>query len=520
MKHDATHPEGETFFLPAARAGRAEILEASRRVATTRTVQEVLEGVPGPAVVITELRQIVAANRRLLDELGLETVEDILGRRPGEALGCRNVAEAPSGCGTGQRCLYCGLVRAIVESLETERTATDECRLARKDGSALDLEVSSTPTLLDDLPVVFVAMRDVSSEKRRRILECTFLHDLLNTAGGLRGLLSMAEATEDPQDRARLRGSLLALADDLIGEIRDHRRLCDAEEGRLELHRATAPVGRIVEEVGLLYLSHEAARGRTLALAGAPDLAVHTDLALLRRVLGNMVKNALEATPERGQVRFWADGSDGQVAFHVRNPGVLSDAVRMQVFQRSFTTKGEGRGLGTYAMKLLGERFLGGHVDFTSVAPEGTTFTFRMPARASGLVASDTPETFQGARALVVDDMRLNRLILCSQLERRGLRVDEAHDGHAALAAISRHSYDLVLVDIEMPGMNGLDLAREIRAREEECLRHTPVVALTAHDVREYALRCEEAGIDELVEKPLDGPTLVELLARHVGQCV
>jgi len=520
MPQDPRRHEGETFFLPAARATATEVEEASAHVSAAKTVGQVLEGVPGPAVVVTELRQIVAANRRLLDDLGLDTVEEVLGRRPGEALGCRNVTDAPSGCGTGRRCLYCGLVQAILRCLETERTATDECRIARTDGSALDLEVSATPTLLDDLPVVFVALRDVSAEKRRRVLERTFFHDLLNTAGGLRGLLSMAEASENPQDRARLRGSLLALADDLIGEIRDHRRLCDAEEGNLELHPRPAAVGRIVEDLGLLYLSHESARGRTLALAGAPDLVVDTDLGLLRRVLGNMLKNALEATPERGQVRFWAEGSDGEVAFRVRNPGVMPEDVRLQVFQRSFTTKGEGRGLGTYAMKLLGERYLGGRIDFTSEAPEGTTFTFRLPARAGAVDDPMARATFDGAHVLVVDDVRLNRLILRHLLERRGVRVDEAHDGHSALVALARHDYDLVLLDIEMPGMDGLDLAREVRAREAEVRRHTPLVALTGYDARKERERHLAAGLDEILEKPVDGRTLAEVLGRRLAQHV
>ena len=377
-------PEDEardTFFLPARRAGPAEIAEAAERVGSTQTVCQVLDGLPGPAVVINEFRQILAANKRLLDDLGVASVEDLLGQRPGEALGCRAVAEAPGGCGTGRRCAYCGCVNAVAESLKTDTTQTAECRIARADGTALDFEVSATPTLLDDMPVVFVALRDISAEKRREVLERTFFHDLLNTAGGLRGLLSMSGSTESPEDRARLRGSLLALADDLITEIRNHRQLCEAEEGNLDLFVSPHPVARILEDVGLLYLSHEAARGRTLALRGGPDLVVETDPIVLKRVLGNMVKNALEAAPEHGTVTFWAGAENDGVAFHVQNPGVMPDSVQQQIFQRSFSTKGEGRGLGTYSMKLLGERYLHGEVSFHSEPGTGTTFTFKLNCR-------------------------------------------------------------------------------------------------------------------------------------------
>lgn len=511
-------PENEardTFFLPAERAGTAEVGDTAERVRATETVRHVLDGLPGPAVVLNEFRQILAANQRLLDDLGLDSVEALLGVRPGEAYGCRSAAEAPGGCGTGKRCAYCGLAGAILKSLESGRTETDECRIATTSGAALDLEVSATPTLLDDLPVVFVAMRDISAEKRRQVLERTFFHDLLNTAGGLRGLLTLSETAENPRDRARLRGSLLTLADDLIAEIRNHRTLCEAEEGVLGLHVSVHEVSRILEDVGLLYVSHEAARGRTLALRGAPDLVLETDPILLKRVLGNMVKNALEATPEGGQVTFWAEAEEHGAAFHVRNPGVMPDPVQQQIFQRSFSTKGEGRGLGTYGMKLLGEQYLQGRVSFVSEPGKGTTFTFRLPAREGDREPAprDLPE---GAEVLVVDDMRLSRLILRHQLETRGCRVTEAPDGRSALELLGSRPFDLVLLDVQMPGMSGIDLARVVRAREEDLDFHTPLVALTGYDDRKNHEECMAAGIDEILEKPVDGETLADVLSRRI----
>lgn len=503
----------DTFFLPAERAEPAAVAAASQRVCREETVRHVLEVLPGPAVVLNGFRQILAANRRLLDELGLESVEAVLGQRPGEAMRCRGAVEAPGGCGTGKRCAYCGCVSAIRKSLQTDRTETAECRIARVDGAALDLEVSATPTLLDDMPVVFVALRDISAEKRREVLERTFFHDLLNTAGGLRGLLTMSETAESPEARARLRGSLLALADDLITEIRNHRQLCEAEEGNLELSTSTVRAPRIVEDVGLLYLSHEAAQGRTLALKGAPALLLETDPIILKRVLGNMVKNALEAVPEDETVTFWAEAEEDGIAFHVRNPGVMPEAVRQQVFQRSFSTKGEGRGLGTYAMKLLGERYLGGRVSFVSEPGAGTTFTLRLPARA-GDGASAHAEVPAGLEVLVVDDMRLNRMILRHQLEHHGCRVAEAPDGRAALELVQARAFDLVLLDVQMPGMNGIDLAHAVRAREQDTDLHLPLVALTGYDDRGNHAACTAAGIDEILEKPVDGETLADVLGR------
>ena len=99
-------PEDEardTFFLPAERAGAEEVAEASSRACREEAVRRVLDALPDPAVVLNRFRQILAANQRLLDDLGLDSVEDVLGLRPGEAIGCRAANEGPGGCGTGKR---------------------------------------------------------------------------------------------------------------------------------------------------------------------------------------------------------------------------------------------------------------------------------------------------------------------------------------------------------------------------------------------------------------------------------
>ena len=129
---------------------------------------------------------------------------------------------------------------------------------------------------------------------------------------------------------------------------------------------------------------HPAARGRRLAVAPTiGDLAVRTDGVVLHHVLANMVVNALEATPVGREVRLSAGPVAGGVAFRVWNPGAIPAAVRPRIFQRYFTTKpGEGHGQGTFAMKLFGERYLGGEVSFDTSPDAGTTFELRLPLRA------------------------------------------------------------------------------------------------------------------------------------------
>ena len=111
------------------------------------------------------------------------------------------------------------------------------------------------------------------------------------------------------------------------------------------------------------------------------SLAVNlfSDPVLLERVLGNMIKNALEATPSNGTVTVGCGPIQGGVQFWVHNPTDMPRDVQLQVFQRAFSTKGKGRGFGTYGIKLLAERYLQGGIGFESVEAEGTTFWISLP---------------------------------------------------------------------------------------------------------------------------------------------
>ena len=158
------------------------------------------------------------------------------------------------------------------------------------------------------------------------------------------------------------------------------RQLLAAEHGELTRELAAVLLPQFLEELAGFYRHHELARGRTIELRPVDRLSIMTDPTLLRRVLGNLVKNALEATPEGGAVTIGAALERGHVRLTVHNPGSMAAEVQGQIFHRSFSTKpGSGRGIGTHSARLLTERYLGGKVSFTSDEAEGTTFTVALP---------------------------------------------------------------------------------------------------------------------------------------------
>jgi signal transduction histidine kinase len=170
------------------------------------------------------------------------------------------------------------------------------------------------------------------------------------------------------------------LAATLIDELRAQQALAAAEHGELSVELGAMSSLSVLEELAERYRTHEVAGGRRIEVArGAVDAAILSDRTLLGRVVGNMIKNALEACPADSVVTLDCRADAARVAFSVHNPSAMPGDVQLQLFQRSFSTKGVGRGLGTYSMRLLSERYLGGTVTFFSSPEQGTTFIATFP---------------------------------------------------------------------------------------------------------------------------------------------
>lgn len=388
MTKAAQENKAATFFAPAERASRMEVDETRYRVLLDRTLSSLLDAIPDYALILNHERQVIAVNKRLLDAFRLGNPNSIIGKRPGEAFGCIFSSEGPSGCGTGNHCSVCGAVMSILESQQNLVQSCHECHITldRKGGTSLDLEVCSNPATVNGIPVTVCIMRDISDQKRRNILERVFFHDVINTAGGIHGMASMlAENPGLPTAKeVEYKQWLVLLSGRLIDEINHQRNLLAAEKGEFKPDLGMVHIPDLMQEVHALYVSHDIGEGRALVMGDIVDVSIESDRQILYRILGNLVKNALEATPRGGTVTLSCAGDDDRVTFSVTNPGVMPAEVQLQIFQRSFSTKAAtGRGIGTYSVKLFGERYLKGKVAFSSREPDGTTFTLSVPRHFS-----------------------------------------------------------------------------------------------------------------------------------------
>lgn len=369
-----------TFFAADGRDATEDLARKRAILQNSEVFQALIQSVPLPVMVLNDKRQVVAANEPLLNLAG-RLEQGIVGKRPGEVIGCARWKEGPDGCGTSRYCLTCGAVEAILASQGCDDRVTRECRIvceSETGPAAMDLRVTARGIELEGERFSVCSVEDVSDRKRLAVLTRMFFHDVLNTAGCIQGYMYLLARGGDGGSNYTER--LSDLIAQLVEEIESQRDLTYAESGDLAVQPEAVHTGALLMDLRTLYAGHSVAQGRQIALGDIWDGPLVTEGRLLARVLGNMVKNALEATPVGGTVSLDCLPRQEEVVFRVRNPGVIPENVQLQIFQRSFSTKAPaGRGIGTYSMKLLGERYLRGRVDFVSREPEGTVFSLAIP---------------------------------------------------------------------------------------------------------------------------------------------
>jgi CheY-like chemotaxis protein len=467
-----------TQFAPAERSSDQELQLQLKRFQENKTLHLVADASPYILLVLNQNRQVVYGNRRLVETFSKVDFLFACGLRPGELFSCVHSTETEGGCGTTEFCRTCGAVKAILNGLNG-KVDVQECRINQQNsGEALDLRVYTTPIQIDGEPYTFFAITDISNEKRRDVLERVFFHDVLNTAGGLDGMLAQLETVADISELQNLHKELHTVSKELIDEIAGQRS----------------------------YQAHEVAKGKNLAIhERTVDCEFMSDRTLLGRVVGNMLKNALEASGVGETVTTGCQIEEQTLRFWVHNLRYMPRNIQLQLFQRSFSTKGSGRGLGTYSMKLLGERYLKGKVSFLSDPEQGTTFQIELPwilLEAPPVNTKPELEPNKPLRVLIADDNVFMRNVIQSIVKKLGHQSDVVSNGLEVLAALKNTSYDVVLMDGNMPEMDGAETTRQIR-NSGPGSSQPRIIALTGDGMPGDRERYLSLGMDGYVSKPV-----------------
>jgi len=373
----------DTKYAPAERLSRNDIEKQLQEILSASYVTELLEALPYIAAILNENRQIIYANDSVMKLLGFTCVEEFIGKRPGELLSCINSATEPGGCGTSENCSVCGAVNTILKSQENNEKTVGECRISSiidEKPMSFDFLVSATPIQFNQKPYTLFTINDISSDKRRRMLERIFFHDILNISGSIEGVVELLKTMDDANEIREMINLASDATRQLNEEIITQRELLAAENNELKSHPANLSTAYIIELSINSIKNHQVAEGKNIEISPqSENLIIKTDKVMLIRVLVNMIKNALEATLKNTTVEIGCKKADEKCVFWVHNQTFIPNHIQLQIFQRSFSTKGEGRGIGTYSMKILTENYLGGKIGFTSTEDQGTTFFVGLP---------------------------------------------------------------------------------------------------------------------------------------------
>lgn len=344
-------------------------------------IVNILNSVHEMALLLDEKRRIVFFNDKFREFAEEYSLSAEVGLRPGNAFNCIYALGGDDLCGTTDFCRYCGGNKSIEESRQGKK-AFSECRIAALNGNAFDLNVSATPIMLDDAQFTLYCIIDISSDTRKQVLEKIFFHDINNIVNGVGLLLDMMDDTIESGDKDELHktAKLLAAAmNSLRNEIHAQHIITLAEKDELPVSPAKTCIETMLSEVSEFFRTSTTGNGIEIDICiDTEDRCITVDPVLLKRVLINMVKNACEASSKGQKVTIGFKTVRGKVQFCVHNESVIPDDVRGNIFKRSFSTKGKGRGLGTYSMRLLTERYLKGRIYFETSEEFGTEFCLEL----------------------------------------------------------------------------------------------------------------------------------------------
>ncbi len=356
-------------------------------------------------------------------------------------------------------------------------------------------------------------------------------HEIRTPMNGVIGIGKLLQDTKMTTEQAEYVAIIQSSAHSLLGIINEILDFSKIEAGKLELEEAA--FGLAEELRPLLRMMENRAReaGVVMEWRFAPETPerVVGDVGRLKQVLTNLIGNAIKFSPGgEVQVNIGAEAASEErvvVRFAVRDTGIgIAAEKQASVFEAFTQADGStarrfgGTGLGlTISQRLV--KLMGGELRVESELGRGSHFWFAIPLGRAGKEGEGEMETpavaVRPLKLLLADDNRVNQTVGRRLLEKMGHRVEVAGNGREALRALMVADFDAVLMDIQMPEMDGLEATRAIRERERLTGAHLPVLAMTAHALEEDRRRCLAAGMDGYIAKPIDPGELMNLLKVH-----
>jgi PAS domain S-box-containing protein len=550
LRKDGTIIPLQTFFRhirwDGVEAEQRIIIDISSRRLAERLVREneehygrLLEVLPD-GILVHALGQIVYANPAMADIFGYSSPEDLIGELVDDRI--------PPG--------QLERVRARRRQLEEcQQTDLEEIRYLRFDGSEVPVERLAVRTNWKGQASTLLVVRNIAQREHaeRELRESKERAEAANRAKSeflavmsheirtpMNGVIGMADVLANTELAPQQRDFVQTIKDSgnaLLGLLNDILDLSKIEAGRLDLDETDFSIDELLDATNALWCHSAEAKGLKFSILNKVtdvDL-VRGDRNRLRQVLNNLVGNAIKFT-ETGSIDIQVssvsrEGDEFELRFEIRDTGIgLWEEQRQRIFQpfsqadSSTTRRFGGTGLGLTICKNL-VALLGGEVGVESKPGSGSTFWFTILAdRGSRNTAvemirdnenSDTAETVKDRllHILVAEDNLINKQVISWILAPLNAQLDIVDNGIEAVSAVARSTYDLVLMDIQMPQMNGIEATREIRRLSGAAGRVT-IIAITANAMAGDREQYLEAGMTDYVVKPVDPKMLFSAIER------
>ena len=353
----------------------------------SKSVQKILDAFPQPTALLNTEEKVISVNSNFLKLFSYPNDDYLIGKRPEEIFNCIFAIDTFYENQISAQCRKCGENLSVFDSKVLCNKFTDRCNLTFVDENGHfddfhNMKISKSPFNLDETQYYLFSITDISNDVRRRLEERIFFHDVLNKAGNILGILDVLNLVGSDDERSdELYESLKNTSQDLINEIKYQRDLSAAENNELiPALYMTSSLGILNKTRNEIINSDVAYKKEILIASSSIDEEILTDGVLLRRVLINMVKNALESTISGGKVILGCEPlKDESFRFWIHNDAVIPMEIQSQLFYKSTSTKSSDRGLGTFSMRLVGEKYLKGKVNFTSSEEDGTLFMIDLP---------------------------------------------------------------------------------------------------------------------------------------------
>jgi PAS domain S-box-containing protein len=466
----------------------------------------------------------------------------VLGYRPDELVGRprRDIVD-PESLTPGRA----ALARILADPTRSEVITS---RVRHKDGHWLWLRTSAKALCEDGVPVAIIdvshdvteqlaadaALREAKAEAEAATrAKAEFLanvsHEIRTPMNGVLGALHLLEReniSAEGRELMRQAGDCGRMLSQLLNDVLDFSKI---EAGQLDLSPEPMDAGEALEAVGALLAPQARAKGVELRWeVSGPDLWVEADPLRVRQAMFNLIGNAVKFTAKGHVVARLAVGpsADGrrQLRFEVEDTGIgITPEEQAHLFERFRQAERDtsrrfgGAGLGLAITRVLAH-MMGGEIGLTSALGEGSTFWMTFDAPAARPVSSEPIEAglLNGVHILLVEDNPTNRLIACTMLTRLGASVEQAEDGLKGLEAARCGIHDLILMDVQMPHMDGIEATRAIRGLLGPVAR-TPIIGLTANVMVHQQAEYRAAGMDGVVAKPITPAALLKEISRVIA---